>query len=117
MSKKDNELASWPVDPSGKNFTVAERVAIGEAIEKLARKRENFPTLQIGGRITEFAAEKAGFKNRKTYEQAKHVIAAGGKPLADMNRTGRVNGPYKRVKVAGQAAVILNHLELVGNSE
>jgi N6-adenosine-specific RNA methylase IME4 len=89
-----------------KDFTIAERVAIGEAIEKLARKRENFPTLQIGGRITEFAATKAGFRNRKTYEQAKHVIAAGGKPLADMNRTGRVNGPYKRVKVAGQAAVI-----------
>lgn len=91
-----------------KDFTVEERVAIGGALEKLIKNngiaRENFPTPK--GRATDFIARKSGFRNRKTYEQAKAVVEAGGKPLADMNRTGKVHGPFKRVKVAKQAAAI-----------
>jgi N6-adenosine-specific RNA methylase IME4 len=93
-----------------KDFTVEERVAIGEAIEKLLAGRqgrhhmENFPHEK--GATRDIAAKKSGFKNPKTYEQAKEVVKAGGKPKDDMNRTGRVNGPYKRVKVAKQAKEI-----------
>src|SRR5579859_4070183 len=104
-----------------KDFTPEERVAIGEEIERLLGERrgrpakekvEKFPQLE-GQKTREVAAKKAGFRNAKTYEQAKTVINAAkaepekhGKALADMNRTGRVNGPFKRVKVATQAAAI-----------
>lgn len=103
-----------------KDFTVEERVAIGEAIELLIGKRvgrpgkipEKFPEFK-GRETRDVAAEKAGFKNAKTYEQAKAVVKkakenpdAFDKARADMNRTGRVNGPFKRVKVATQAAAI-----------
>lgn len=62
-----------------KDFTPSERVAIGKALEaRLGERRgrdkwENFPTLK-GSRTTALAAEKAGFGNRKTYEQAKKVV-------------------------------------------
>lgn len=36
--------------------------------------RENFPEVQAGARTAEIAARKAGFGNRKTYEQAKKVV-------------------------------------------
>jgi N6-adenosine-specific RNA methylase IME4 len=104
-----------------KDFTVEERVAIARAIEDLVGERrgrpskgkvENFPQL-TEGKTRDFVAQKAGFRNSKTYEQAKAVVAAAeaepekfSKAKADMNRTGRVNGPYKRVKVAWQAIAI-----------
>jgi hypothetical protein len=103
-----------------KDFTIEERVAIGEEIERLlgerrgrpAEKVENFPPLERG-KTRDIAAKKAGFKNGKTYEQAREVVRAAkaeperfAKAKDDMNRTGRVNGPYKRVKVARQAAAI-----------
>jgi len=79
---------------------------------KIKEDRENFPTPK-GKRTQDVAAKEAGFHNRKTYDQAKAVRAAAkaepekhGKALADMNRTGRVNGPFKRVKVARQAAAM-----------
>jgi N6-adenosine-specific RNA methylase IME4 len=109
-----------------KDFTIEERVAIGERIEALLGKRQGertdlriehreiFP--EVRGRTRDIAAEKAGFQNARTYEQAKAVIEAGGKPLDDMNRTGRVNGPYKRVRIATQAAEIrLSPPPLPGN--
>jgi N6-adenosine-specific RNA methylase IME4 len=101
------------------DFTIEERICIGEACEKLLGERrgrppkngEKFP--EIGERTRDIAAKKAGFKNGKTYEHAKAVRNAArenpkrhGKALADMNRTGRVNGPYKRIKVAKQADAI-----------
>jgi N6-adenosine-specific RNA methylase IME4 len=104
-----------------KDFTVEERVAIARSIEiRLGERRgrpskekvENFPQL-TEGKTPDFVAQKAGFKNSKTYEQAKAVVAAAeaepekfSKAKDDMNRTGRVNGPYKRVKVARQAVAI-----------
>jgi N6-adenosine-specific RNA methylase IME4 len=102
-----------------KDFTPEERVTIGEKIEALLGERrgrpssekvENFPPL---GKTRDIAAQQAGFRNAKTYEQAKTVCDANredpekfAKPLADMNRTGRVHGPFKRVKIAKQSAEI-----------
>jgi N6-adenosine-specific RNA methylase IME4 len=67
----------------------------------------------VKGKTEDVAAQKAGFKNGETYRQAKIVRAAAqaeperfAKPLADMNRTGRVHGPFKRVKIARQSAEI-----------
>jgi N6-adenosine-specific RNA methylase IME4 len=103
-----------------KDFTVEEQVAIAQAVEDLIGERrgrqnsnrQNFGELKEG-RTDDFVARKAGFKNAETLRQAKVVVAAAeespekfGKAKADMNRTGRVNGPYKRVRVALQAADI-----------
>ena len=106
-----------------KDFTPEERVVIGEQIEALLVGRrgsnqhqtklpENFPEAK-GQDTRDIAARKAGFHNARTYEQAKAVRAAAfedperfAKPLADMNRTGRVHGPFKRVKIAKQSAEI-----------
>jgi N6-adenosine-specific RNA methylase IME4 len=100
-----------------KDFTIEERVAIGEDIEKLLAGRqgrhhmENFP--HEVGPTRDIAARKAGFSNGRTYEQAKEVIRAAaedpkthGKAKDTMNRTGRVHGSFKLVKVARQAAAI-----------
>jgi ParB family chromosome partitioning protein len=76
------------------DFAVAERVAIGAAIEELlgsrqgrrtdlGRLRENFPEVEPGERTRKLAALVS--RNDETYEQAKAVVAAGGKPLLDMN--------------------------------
>jgi N6-adenosine-specific RNA methylase IME4 len=52
-------------------------------------------------------------KDRRTIERAEAVVAAAesepetfGKLLADMDRTGRVHGPYKRLRMLQQAALI-----------
>jgi N6-adenosine-specific RNA methylase IME4 len=104
-----------------KDFTPEERMVIGGMIEKLLGERrgrpalekvENFPPLAVG-KTRDIAAQKAGFRNARTYEQAKAVCAAAeanpgqfGKVLEDMNRTGRVNGPFKRMRIATQATEI-----------
>jgi len=62
-----------------KNFTSSERVDIGKALEasygerRGQSNRQNFAELK-GQRTDELAAEKAGFGNRTTYEQAKKVV-------------------------------------------
>jgi len=68
-----------------KDFTPSERVAIGKTLETEIgdrqgcradiRLRENFPEVRPGARTGEIAARQAGFGNRKTYEQAKKVVA------------------------------------------
>jgi N6-adenosine-specific RNA methylase IME4 len=108
-----------------KDFTPEERVAIGAKVEALLIGRQgersdlgkgkglpqNFG--EVNGETTDIAARKAGFGNGETYRQAKAVVAAAqadpetfSKPLADMNRTGRVHGPYKRVRIFQQSAEI-----------
>lgn len=67
-----------------KDFTTSERVAIGKAIEAEIGKRqgqrtdlelpENLPEVQPGAETREIAAEKAGFGNARTYQQAKKVV-------------------------------------------
>ena len=106
-----------------KDFTVEERVVIAEKIEALLAGRrgsnqhrvkdvQNFGQAK-GAKSEDIAAREAGFRNGETYRQAKAVRAAASedperfaKPLADMNRTGRVHGPFKRVKIARQSAEI-----------
>jgi N6-adenosine-specific RNA methylase IME4 len=99
-----------------KDFTPSEAVAIKRALEPIeheaaimrmraGRPSENFPK----GRALDKVAKVIG-KDRKTIERAEAVVDAAqadpqkfGKVLADMDRTGRVNGIYRRLKIAQQA--------------
>ena len=105
-----------------KDFTPEERVHIGRTIEKRLGDRqgqrtdklvEKVPQVEPGAKTREVAAKRAGFGNNRTYRQAKEIVEAAeaeperfGKLVDAMNRTGRVNGPYRRLKVARQAADI-----------
>ena len=70
-----------------KDFTPSERVAIAAALEAEIGNRqgertdlgpsENFPEIEAGTETREFVAERVGFGNYKTYEQAKRVVAQG----------------------------------------
>jgi len=79
-----------------KDFTPSERVAIGKAIEAAIGKRqgqrtdlglvEDLPQVPAGVTTREIAAEKAGFGNPRTYEQAKKVVEkAVGQVVAQMD--------------------------------
>jgi N6-adenosine-specific RNA methylase IME4 len=107
-----------------KDFTLSEAVAIKRAVEpreKAAAKgrqgtrtdkhQGKLPTSSMG-RAADKAAQATGMA-RRTLEKAEAVVDAAeaepekfGKLLADMDRTGRVNGPYNRLKVMRQAAAI-----------
>src|SRR5262245_26577719 len=73
-----------------KDFTPSERVEIGKKIEAWLgnrsgqrtdlQPRENFPEVK-GKRTNDIAAERAGFGNRRTYEQAKKVAEQGASEL------------------------------------
>lgn len=80
-----------------KDFTVSERVEIGQALEGELRGRtgnptganqhsggtpENFPGFQKGD-TRDLVAKAAGFGNGKTYEQAKAVVASGAPELIE----------------------------------
>jgi ParB family chromosome partitioning protein len=79
-----------------KEFTPSERVEIGKALEaQLGERRgrdnrENIPELK-GRRTTELAAEKAGFGNRKTYDQAKRVVDHGAPELVEAMDAGEIS--------------------------
>jgi N6-adenosine-specific RNA methylase IME4 len=105
-----------------KDFTPSELVAAGYAIERIERERAKqrkahegrpgkLPERQTGDARDKIAAQ-LGISG-KTYERAKFVCFAAavepekyGRLLADMDRTGKVNGPYKRLTVMEQAAAI-----------
>jgi N6-adenosine-specific RNA methylase IME4 len=91
-----------------------------EPVERAAAKERmlagkplgNFPG--GGGRALDKIARLVG-KDRKTIEKARAVRDAAredperfGKLQADMDRTGRVDGPFNRLKVARQAIAIRN---------
>jgi N6-adenosine-specific RNA methylase IME4/ParB-like chromosome segregation protein Spo0J len=102
-----------------KDFTLSEAVAIKRALEPLERAKAKermlagkpsgkFPR----GRALDKVARVVG-KDRRTIEKAEAIVDAAaseperfGKLLDDMDRTGRVNGLFKRLKVAKQAAEI-----------
>jgi len=111
-----------------KDFTLSESVAIKRALEsserEAAKERQrqhgntapgrntvgNLPTVK--GRALDRVAQVVG-KGRRTLEKAEQVVAAAeaeperfGKLLADMDRTGRAHGPYKRLQIARQAEQI-----------
>lgn len=104
-----------------KDFTPSEAVAIKRALEPVekeaARERQGTRTDQHSGKLPEGrkgeAREKVaaftGFGAR-TLDKAEAIVKAAeaeperfGKLAADMDRTGRVDGPYKRLVVAQKA--------------
>jgi N6-adenosine-specific RNA methylase IME4 len=102
-----------------KDFTLSEAVAIKRAlepIEKAAARQRMLGGKPLGklpkGRAGDKAAKATGHA-RRTLERAEAVVAAAeaepdkyGKLLADMDRTGRANGVYRRLKNAQQVALI-----------
>ena len=107
-----------------KDFTLSEAVAIKRALEPLekaaAKERqgtrtdkhlENFSTSSSGRALDKVAAVVG--KHRTTIAKAEAIVDAAeleseryGKLLDDMDRTGRVNGPYRRLRNAQQAELI-----------
>jgi N6-adenosine-specific RNA methylase IME4 len=99
-----------------KDFTLSESVAIKRALEpleKVAAKQRMLAGKPSGklpkGRAADKAAKATGMA-RRTLEKAEAVVNAAetepakfGKLLADMDRTGRVNGVYRRLENARQA--------------
>jgi N6-adenosine-specific RNA methylase IME4 len=107
-----------------KDFTLSEAVAIKRALEPLEkaaakeRQREGGRSGGQGsGKLPEASkgnaadkAAKATGMARRTLEKAEAVVTAAeaeperfGKLLADMDRTGRANAPFKRLNVMRQA--------------
>jgi N6-adenosine-specific RNA methylase IME4 len=107
-----------------KDFTLSEAVAIKRALEPLeraaAKERQGARTDKHPGKLptssTGRAADKAAKATgmaRRTLEKAEAIVDAAeaeperfGKLLADMDRTGRVNGVYRRLKITKQAEAI-----------
>ena len=102
-----------------KDFSPSELVAIGQEVERIERERAK-ERMTLGkvstgsgtGKARDKIAARLGISG-KTYEHAKAVVDAAaaeperfGKLLADMDRTGRVNGVYRRLKIAKQAESI-----------
>jgi N6-adenosine-specific RNA methylase IME4 len=102
-----------------KDFTPSELVAIGAEVERVERNRAKV-RMTLGKVSTGSEAGKARDKiaaglgiSGRTYERAKAVVDAAeaepekfGKLQADMDRTGRVHGPYKRLRNMQQAETI-----------
>jgi ParB/RepB/Spo0J family partition protein len=102
-----------------KDFTLSEAVAIKRAIEPLeraaakermlaGRPSENFSK----GRALDNVAKVVG-KHRTTIARAEAIVDAAeaephkfGKLLEQMDDTGRVNGVYRRLKIAKQAELL-----------
>jgi hypothetical protein len=107
-----------------KDFTLSEAVAIKRALEPLekiaAKERQGTRTdkhpgklpTSSKGRAADKAAKATGMA-RRTLEKAEAIVDAAegepekfGKLLDDMDRTGRVSGVYRRLKIARQAEAI-----------
>ncbi len=109
----------WDENAERKNFTLSEQVAIKREIENklkaLAKARQRAGTRAdpaAKGEAAEQAARVAG-KSRRTLEKAEAVLDAAerdpkrfGKMKDEMDRSGRADGPYRRVKNIEQAAAI-----------
>jgi N6-adenosine-specific RNA methylase IME4 len=110
-----------------KDFTLSEAVAIKRALEPLekvaAKERQREGGRRGGqgsGKLPEASkgnaadkAAKATGMARRTLEKAEAIVDAAeaepekfGKLLDDMDRTGRVNGVYRRLKITKQAELI-----------
>jgi ParB family chromosome partitioning protein len=102
-----------------KDFTLSEAVAIKRALEPLERTAakarigspEKFSDLSKGNALDNIA--KATGVHRTTLAKAEAIVDAAeaepekySKLLADMDRTGRANGVYRRLKIAKQAELI-----------
>jgi len=107
-----------------KDFALSEAVAIKRALEPLekaaAKERQGTRTDKHPGKLPTSSqgraadkAAKATRMSRRTLEKAEAVVDAAeieperfGKLKEDMDRTGQVNGPFKRLKVMRQAEEI-----------
>ena len=99
-----------------KDFTPSELVAIGAEVERIEREdakaRMTLGKVSTGsGKARDKIAARLGVSGR-TYEKAKTVVEAAeaepdkfGKLLENMDKTGRVNGVYRRLQniKAGEA--------------
>jgi N6-adenosine-specific RNA methylase IME4 len=107
-----------------KDFTLSEAVAIARALEPIeraaAKQRQGARTDKHPGKLPTSSKGRTGDKiakaagiARRTLERAEAIVAAAetepekyGRLLDDMDRTGRVNGVYRRLRVAQQAEII-----------
>ncbi|KJU83883.1 ParB-like nuclease domain protein [Candidatus Magnetobacterium bavaricum] len=84
-----------------KDFTIPEKVAIGQALEAEIGNRQgqrtdkelpqNFVEVTRGKETLEIAAELAGFGNKETYRQAKSVVEHGTPELIAALGSGNVS--------------------------
>jgi N6-adenosine-specific RNA methylase IME4 len=119
----DVERGEFAENASRKDFTPSELVDIGEAIERRERERARIRQAHGGPRSGNLPERTKGDARDKTatllgvsgrtYEKAKAVVEAAhaeperfGKLQADMDRTGRVNGVYRRLRIEKQAELI-----------
>lgn len=118
---KDILRGEWSENYGRKDFTPSEAVAIVEELEPRERKRQlalmaerpsesraapgrKAAPGQAEGRVADRAAKFVGM-HRTTIDKAREVVKAAdaepekfGKLKADMDRTGNVSGPHKRLK-------------------
>jgi N6-adenosine-specific RNA methylase IME4 len=102
-----------------KDFTLSEAVAVKRAMEPLERELAKQRMLTgkpsekfSKGRALDKVAAVTG-RHRTTLAKAEVVVDAAkadpdkfGKLLADMDRTGKANGPYRRLNIIKQAEAI-----------
>jgi N6-adenosine-specific RNA methylase IME4/ParB-like chromosome segregation protein Spo0J len=108
-----------------KDFTPSEAVAVAAALEELERPKAEarkgartdtpagkLPAGEEAGRVRDKAAGAVGMSGR-TLEKAKAVVEAArknpqeyGRLREDMDRTGRVDGVFRRLKTLKQAEAI-----------
>ena len=113
----------WAENADRKDFTPSESVAIRRALEPMlkaeARERQGArsdlrgtsPNVNVGRAADKIAAFVG--KDRRTLDRAEAVVAAAeaepekyGKLVEAMDRTGRVNGPFKRLQVLKQSEAL-----------
>ena len=113
----------WAENADRKDFSPSEAVAIRRALEPElkaeARERQgvrsdlrgNSPNVSVG-RAADKVAAFVG-KDRRTLDKAEAVVTAAeaepekyGKLVEAMDRSGRVNGPFKRLQVLKQSEAL-----------
>lgn len=124
VTVRDVEPSDWTAVEAAENFarkdfTLSEAVAIKRALEpklkaeaEVRRKAGTLVQSLHKGKTREHAAAVTGFSH-ETLRKAEAVVEAAetepakfAKLAVDMDRTGRVEGPYKRLRVARQAEAI-----------
>lgn len=111
-----------------KDFSLKERVAIGQALEQeLGERRgnpqlktesivENFPQL-MGRKTRDIAAEKAGFGNAKTYGQAKAVAKNASEDLVKLVEQGKVGISTAAIVASALPKAEQNAMAAIGKRE